>query len=219
MYEYFKHINQSNEPHETYKVPDGDKNQILNKRISPKEICTGIKNLKKGKCPGNDKILNEFIKSTRHIFLPIYEKLFNSVFDSGIIPSAWLDGTISPIYKNMGDIKQKNIENFRPITILCCIGKLFTAILNNRLTVFLDNNEELLENQAGFRKGYGTSDHIFVLNSLIEIMKVSKKKLFCAFIDFSQAFDSIWRRGLWRKLLVISINGIYIICTRTLNLV
>ena len=80
-------------------------------------------------------------------------------------------------------------------------------MLNNRQTEFLDKNDKLSENQAGFRKGYGTTDHMFVLNSLIEIMKVSKKKLFCAFIDFSQAFDSIWRGGLWRKLLFNSVNG------------
>ena len=113
--------------------------------------------------------------------------------------------TIRPIYKNKGDVK--NVENFSPITILSCLGKLFTALLNNRLTDFLDKNEQLLENQAGFRKGYGTTDHIFVLNSLIEIMKTTKKKLFFAFIDFSQAFDSIWRGGLWRKLLFNSMNG------------
>ena len=80
-------------------------------------------------------------------------------------------------------------------------------MLDNRLTEVLDKNDILSENQAGFRKGYGTTDHMFVLNSLIEIMKVSKKKPFCAFIDFSQAFDSIWRGGLWRKLLFDSVNG------------
>ena len=80
-------------------------------------------------------------------------------------------------------------------------------MLNNRLTEFLDKNDKRSENQAGFRKGYGTTDHMFVLNSLIEIMKVSKKKLFCAFIDFSQAFDSICRGRLWRKRLFNSVNG------------
>ena len=187
LYEHFKNINKSNEPHENYESQDGTENEILNKRISAEEICKYIKNLKNGKCPGEDQILNEYIKSTKNIFLPIYEKLFNLVFDSGIIPSAWLEGIIRPIYKNKGDIK--NVENFLPITILSCLGKLFTAMLNNRLTEFLDKNDKLSENQAGFRKGSGTTDHMFVLNSLIEIMKVSKKKLFCAFIDFSQAFD------------------------------
>ena len=138
--------------------------------------------MKNGKCPGKDQILNEYIKSTQHIFLPIYVKLFNIVFDSGIIPPVWLEGIIRPIYKNKGDIK--NVENFLPITILRCLGKLFTSMLNNRLTEFVDKNNELSENQAGFRKGYGTTDHIFVLNSLIEIMKKTKKKTFLCFYRF-----------------------------------
>ena len=137
--------------------------------------------------------------------MPIYEKLFNFVFDSGLLPNAWLEGSIRPIYKNKGDPKM--VQNYRPITILSCLGKVFTAVLNRRLTLFLDTNEILLENQAGFRKNYSTTDHIFVLNSLIEILKASKQKLFCAFVDFSQAFDSIWRVGLWRKLLFNSVNG------------
>ena len=98
-------------------------------------------------------------------------------------------------------------ENYRPITILSCLGKLFTSILNTRINSFLEDFELLNENQAGFRKGYSTTDHIFLLHSLISILKQSKKKLFCAFIDFSMAFDSVWRIGLWQKLLSTSING------------
>ena len=142
---------------------------------------------------------------TKNLFLPIYESLFNVVLDTGIIPSTWLEGTICPIYKNKGD--PKNVSNYRLITILSCLGKLFTSVLNLRLTIFLDNNEILLENQAGFRFGYETTDHIFVLNSLSEILKQRKQKLFCAFIDFSQAFDSIWRIGLWCKLYLNQIDG------------
>ena len=87
------------------------------------------------------------------------------------------------------------------------MGKVFTSVLNSRLTNFLDSDEIILENQAGFRKGYATTDHIFVLSSLIEIIKSRKQKLFCAFNDFSQAFDSIWRVGLWRKLLFNLVDG------------
>lgn len=105
--------------------------------------------------------------------MPIYEKLFNVVFDSGLHPSAWLEGSIRSIYKNKGDPKM--VQNYRPITILSCLGKDFTAVLNRRFTLFLDNNEILLENQAGFCKYYSTTDHIFVLNSLIKILKVSKQ--------------------------------------------
>ena len=204
FYEHFKNINTTNDLDEQLTNEYlNDENQILNSYITREEISTCIKNLKAGKSPGEDKILNEYIKSTKDIFLPLYEKLFNKVFDSGYLPDSWLEGTIKPIYKNKGNSMQP--QNYRPITILSCVGKLFTSILNNRLTRFLNNDNILSENQAGFRKDYCTNDHLFVLNSLIEILKI--KKLFCAFIDFSQAFDSVWRGGLWRKLLFNSIKG------------
>ena len=64
--------------------------------------------------------------------LPIYIYLFNLIFDTGIIPDIWLEGIIRPIYKNKGDVE--NPDNYRPITIFSCFSKLFTAVLNARLT-------------------------------------------------------------------------------------
>ena len=65
----------------------------------------------------------------------------------------------------------------------------------------------LSENQAGFRKDYSTLDHIFSLNAIIEILKYHKKKLFYGIVDFSSAFDSVCRVGLWQKVLKMQING------------
>ena len=51
-------------------------------------------------------------------------------------------------------------------------------------------------------------NHIFVLHALTEKnAKTQKKKLFCSFIDFSKAFDSVLLVGLWKKLLASNING------------
>lgn len=72
------------------------------------------------------------------MFLPIYHKLFNMIFDSGILPDSWLVGIIKPIYKNKGNADDPS--NYRPITILSCMGKLFTAVLNQRLTSFIEEN-------------------------------------------------------------------------------
>ena len=90
--------------------------------------------------------------------------MFNLVLNSGIIPESWKIGSIIPIYKNKGDIKSP--ENYRPITLVSCIGKLFTAILNKRLTDFIESNSLLNCNQAGFRKKHSTVDNIFVLHVL-----------------------------------------------------
>ena len=65
----------------------------------------------------------------------------------------------------------------------------------------------IYESQAGFRKGYSTIDHIFVLKMLIDYYMCSrKKKLFCAFVDFEKAFDKVWRDGLWHKMLTNNIT-------------
>ena len=65
----------------------------------------------------------------------------------------------------------------------------------------------LSENQAGFRKQYSTLDHIYSLFALNDLQKSKKLKLYCCFIEFSAAFDSVWRIGLWRKLLQANVNG------------
>ena len=103
--------------------------------------------------------------------LPIYHKLFNIVFDTGIVPSAW-EGCIIPIYKNMGS--NSNPENYRPITLLSCMGKLFTSVINSRLQDFANDYNILEENQTGFRKNYSTIDNIFSLHVLFELMSRSK---------------------------------------------
>ena len=97
-------------------------------------------------------------------------------------------------------------ENYRPIPILSCLGKLFTSVINNRLTKFVESNNLLSENQAGFRKGYSVTDHLFIFHSVIDYLRYRKKKLCCTFIDFSKAFDQVWRSGLLFKVINLGIS-------------
>ena len=149
--------------------------------------------------------MNEHIKSAFHILGPIFEKLLNIILDSGVLPEVWSVGMIKPIYKQKGE--KSNPENYRPITLVSCVGKLFTSILSNRLYTYVESNNVFTNTQAGFRKGYSTTDNIFILYSRIEMLNYRKKKLFCAFIDLKQAFDTVWRDGLWWKMVNCNING------------
>ena len=65
----------------------------------------------------------------------------------------------------------------------------------------------LTEEQAGFRNGYSTTDHIFNLKRLIDLYLFRGKKLYCAFIDYKKAFDSVNRVYLWQKLLSNNVDG------------
>jgi hypothetical protein len=209
LFDFFKTLNTGEPENEgdppVFNQDTDDLNNIINAPITIDEIKSAMKNLKNNKASGEDLIANEYLKHSFEIMSDIYVKLFNLIFDKGLIPEQWLYGDIIPIFKNKGD--KSDPKNYRPITIVSCFGKLFTSVLNNRLNKFSDQYHVILENQGGFRKGYSTNDNLFILHILIHIMKKKKKKLYCAFIDFAKAFDTVWRNGLWNKLLINQING------------
>ena len=180
-------------------------NVSLNRDFTASEIERGILKLKNSKSPGFDGIQNEYIKLAKEKMIPVYVSLFNLILRSAAIPEQWSIAKIKPIYKNKGD--RNDPDNYRPISLISCLGKLFTSLLSDRLSSFLEDNVILNSNQAGFRKNFSTNDHIFSLYAIIELMKFEKKKLFCTFVDFSKAFDSVWRVGLWRKLLKNDVKG------------
>lgn len=99
--------------------------------------------------------------------MPLYLKMFNLVFDTGVVPELWSLGIIVPIYKNKGSVADPC--NYRGITLNSCLGKTFSSILNERLTSFSDEIDLLSESQTGFRKGYSTMDNMFVLHSILSI--------------------------------------------------
>ncbi|XP_063436930.1 uncharacterized protein LOC134718363 [Mytilus trossulus] len=206
---FFKELNSGNS--DPIDLPTNDTNLMselndnLNSPITKEEILKCIKNLKNNKACGDDMIINEYIKTSGDFFIDFYAALFNLIFRTGIVPVSWVIGTIKPFYKNKGN--KFDPKNYRPITIVSCMGKLFTAILSNRLAKFSDEVLLLNENQCGFRNGYSTCDCIFTLHSFFEILKLKKKKMFCAFVDFEKAFDTVTRDALWYKMLVNNING------------
>ena len=101
--------------------------------ITENEIVSCIAQLKNNKSSRDDLILNEFLKSTYHIFSSVYVKSFNIILNTGCIPKSWLEGDIFPINKQKGD--KKLADNYKGITILSCFGqnindKLLNVIFN-----------------------------------------------------------------------------------------
>ena len=79
--------------------------------------------------------------------------------------------------------------------------------MNHRITLYFESESVLGEEQAGFREGYSTMDHAFVLKSLLDIYLSKGRRIYCAFVDFRKAFDMIDRASLWYKLLLSGVNG------------
>ena len=124
-------------------------------------------------------------------------KLFNCIFDKGLFPDEWTLAIIQPILKK-GDPNLP--DNYRGISLLNICSKLYSFILNKRITKWIEINDIIGEEQAGFRKKHSTTDHIFTLFALIQKQLVRHRKLYVAFIDFRKAFDSVSRDKLWNVL-------------------
>jgi hypothetical protein len=207
--EHFESLNVLDDKDDSFDIPSltSINNSPLNDLITNNEIDTCINKLKNNKACGYDRIINEFIKCSATSMSNLYKTFFNLVLTTGIVPEDWVIGIIKPIYKNKGS--RLDTDNYRGITLLSCMGKLFTFILNERLKLFLEYNKILCEEQAGFRKGYSTSDHIFTLNFIIGLYLNKGKRLYGAFVDYRKAFDSIHRITLWKKLVSYNIDGYF----------
>ena len=125
---------------------------------------------------------------------------FNKIFENGTFPEEWSEGYIIPLHKKGS---RSEAENYRGITLL----KLFTRVINNRLTDWSEEYYVLIEAQAGFRVNMSTIDNVFVLHSLLTHVFNQDNKLYCAFIDFTKAFDYVVRYNLWYKMIKLGIRG------------
>ena len=98
-------------------------------------------------------------------------------------------------------------DDYRGITLLSVLGKLFTRLLNNRLDDWAEKYHIYIEAQNGFRRGRGTVDSVFVLSNIIDAFLEKGKKLYTFFVDYSKAFDFVVHDNLWYKLLSLGLRG------------
>ena len=172
--------------------------EIIDEPLTMDELESNIRELKTDKSAGQDNVLNEFIVNAPVSVRLLILAIFNNILNLEYFPECWAKGGIVPIHKS-GD---KNVaNNYRGITLLSCLGKLFTRVMNNRMTKWVDRYGKVNETQFGFRKGKGTSDCLFILHGLIELLFAKGVKLYCCFIDYQKAYDYLDRAALWSKLL------------------
>ena len=206
--DHFKHI--SNTPHtdKIFDVPDVDATPInineLDLPISFAEISKAIDSMKRGKSPGIDGLVSDFFIDAKEFLVPYLYRVYNFVFETGNYPKIWSEGLIVPIPKK-GDLS--NPSNYRGITLISTFAKLFSLIIRKGVNQWCENQNILDENQFGFRDSRSTADCIFILQSLIQKSLDNKSKLYCAFVDYEKAFDTIIHDAMWIKLINSGISS------------
>ena len=178
---------------------------VFNSEITEEEILRVVRALKPDKSAGPDNIVPGLFINCIELILPILHKLFDRLFELGEFPSDWCNSIIVPLHKR-GNINEPT--NYRGISLLDVFGKIYTGILNRRITFYVNMFDILPESQSGFRENYSTIDNAFILQSLID-RYISRKgrKLYVAFVDFKQAFDRVNREKMWSVLQKAGIKG------------
>ena len=162
--------------------------------IDPSEWYQWFKALNTKENQKNNKEFREktlSIVEKKHFFAERFVKILDSHISSAEITKA--------CYK----LKHNKACGVDSISneILKSIAQLFTLVINERLVQFLDENKVIVLNQIGFQRGHRTADHLFILNTIINSYFKKGKMVYVCFIDFSKAYDTVWRVGLFYKLI------------------
>ncbi len=161
-------------------------NAVLNKAIEIEEVRKAVGRAKTGKAMGTDNVPNEVLKN--NTVIRALHAFFQLCFDSGKV--LWTQSVISPIPKNRTNDPRVPL-NYRGISLLSCLYKIYSSILNERLIKHLNDNDLLHDEQNGFRSGRSCVDHIFTLTSIIRNKLESKKEIFACYVDFRKA-STFW---------------------------
>ena len=175
----------------------------MNAPITADELHDCIKRLRRNKSPGIDGILSEMIKDGGDVLHNCLLVTFNLMLTNHF-PKQLCVGLITAVYK-LGD--KGDMSNYQGITVGSVIAKLFAMILDHRIAVWAEDEGIKAKGQAGFRKTFCTTDDVFVSKSLLNKQKQTHGKLYCCFVDFKKAFDTVPRGLLWQVLETVGICG------------
>ena len=168
----------------------------LDEMPSLEELSKAIDRLHSGKAPGLDGIPPEVVKCAKGPMLNHLHELLLQCWEESAVPQDMRDCSIVTLYKNKGD--RSDCNNYRGISLLSIVGKLFARVVLNRLQKLAERIYP--ESQCGFRSERSTIDMIFSLRQLQEKCREQRMPLYIAFVDLTKAFDLISRDGLFKIL-------------------
>ena len=176
-----------------------------NMPITLDEITEAAKNLQSKSSTDANGISSSFLKNVLAAILHPVQHIFNRSLATGMVPSQFKQAKVIPVFKS-GD--QDNVDNYRPISLLCSFSKLFEKIMAKRLTTYIEDNNILNQFQFGFRKKHNTSHPMVHFLNKISTALNGKEYAIAIFCDLQKAFDTCNHQILLKKLTKIGVKGL-----------
>ena len=167
------------------------------------EVSSVINSFESKKCNPND-IPFKILKTISPYISEHLSFLFNLMVEEGLYPEKLKIACVTPVLKSGSDLQ---CNNYRPISVLCSINKIFERLISMRLNDFLTTNNILYKHQYGFTSGKGTSDACVKVISTIQSALRNCEYAVGVFYDFKKAFDTVDHNRLLFKLHKYGIRG------------
>ena len=184
--------------------------------ITREELERAIRESKDEKAAGDDDLPYELIKALGERAKEYILVLYNKIWEGDQIPQKWRTATIKPLLKDGKDPSLPS--SYRPISLTACLGKILEKTIANKLSHFLETNNLINENQAGFRNERCTTDQVLKLVQMATDKLQGQKKdgsaTIVTFFDFEKAYDKMWRDGLLHKMIAMGIPYRFVKYTR-----
>lgn len=179
-------------------------NTFVFDEIRPFTVFAIIGSFKVNKSPGFDNLSPKLLKECNEQLCTYMANYFNQMIRSCIFPNRLKLSTVTPIFKN-GD--KTCMENYRPISILSQIDKVFETIIYDQINSFLEEHNIMDNLQYGFRAGRGCQDAVCKILNHISKLNDTGMSVIVISLDISKAFDSVSHQILLRKMHFLGFRG------------
>ena len=178
--------------------------RLSNINVQEEEVSDIIKCLKTNKAVGEDLISHKVLKETCYTITKPLCSLFNKSLSSCIFPDMWKQAIVMPLFKK-GSCNL--VTNYRPISLLSCLGKLMERVIYKHIYNYLIDNNLIYAKQSGFLNGHSTVYQLIDIYNQMANSIDTRHTTCIVFCDISKAFDRVWHKGLTFKLNANGING------------
>ena len=154
---------------------------------------------------GSDGIASHFIKIAFPIISHSLCRIYNLSIESGIFPDSWKIARVAPIFKS-GSSEDRS--NYRPISVLSVVSRLFEKLIYDQLYEYLDSNKHLFIDQYGFRNLHSVVSCLLNCTNDWYVNIDRGKFTTMIFIDLKKAFDTVDHQILLNKMHNYGIDGL-----------
>ena len=165
--------------------------------ITSEEVLMQFRQINAFKASGPENVPNKFYKLLAPIISPYSSSIFNACYESGYFPAVLKCAKIILLHKSGS---RHITNNYRPISLLFTVSKVFEKLLYVRLEKFLRRNNVITKQQFGFRQSYSTDMAVADLYSMLQRNNDDGYFTCCQFLDLSKAFVTVNHDILLNKL-------------------